>query len=594
MKKPTKPPPPPPPPPKDHYRNTFSASGSDYAESDISAALTFRSLQQPFSYSRKSAEQYCKSESLSVLAVRNLPPIPRERVTKQIVRVTSPTPSLKSNKEPSLLFKPDGRCKPLQYKRHVEQHVERLFRYLEEREERRQIYISRYKHNPYQPTILTVLATKESMHLRTLRSRFSADDFKHIVSLGAGVIGNVSLVEYKHSEKKPLSSVSIGKTNLYAMKRLKKCQVFADTNSPARVLAERDILAEADNEWIVKLYCSFQDDEHLYFILEFVPGGDLMNLLANQWVFSEYWASFYIAEISLALQFVHDLKYIHRDIKPDNILIDNRGHIKLTDFGLCTGFRWTHNSNYYKDETLKGSVVNMTSSELSQVNLVSSNEFLKDVDHPTITKDLIKREIEHSSRKESLSVVGSPNYIAPEVLRAEFATKLCDWWSVGVILYEMVVGYPPFIDVIQLKKNDSYDCSREPQEAIQHRILNWKNYLIFPTQKDDPNGGRMMKDCDEKEHPISDSTKHLIKRLLCDKQDRICQNGIADIQHHPFFEKIDWKNIRSTRAPYVPKLKNELDTSHFDYASTPQPSTREGLAGNGWRINDFTYRCFQN
>jgi len=107
-------------------------------------------------------------------------------------------------------------------------------------------------------------------------------------------------------------------------------------------------LAEADNEWVVKLYYSFQDRDNLYFVMDYIPGGDLMGLLIRKEIFDQSLARFYIAELVLAIESVHRMGFIHRDIKPDNILIDKFGHIKLTDFGLCTGFRWTHNSKYYQ------------------------------------------------------------------------------------------------------------------------------------------------------------------------------------------------------------------------------------------------------
>lgn len=116
----------------------------------------------------------------------------------------------------------------------------------------------------------------------------------------------------------------------------------------AHVKAERDILAEADNEWVVRLYYSFQDRDSLYFVMDYIPGGDMMSLLIRMGVFPEHLARFYVAELTLAIESVHKMGFIHRDIKPDNILIDLDGHIKLTDFGLCTGFRWTHNSKYYQ------------------------------------------------------------------------------------------------------------------------------------------------------------------------------------------------------------------------------------------------------
>ncbi|CAL1270914.1 unnamed protein product [Larinioides sclopetarius] len=159
--------------------------------------------------------------------------------------------------------------------------------------------------------------------------------FHKIRTIGIGAFGEVALVR------------KVDANQLYAMKTLRKSDVLK-RNQVAHVKAERDILAEADNEWVVKLYYSFQDDENLYFVMDFIQGGDLMSLLIKLGVFSEELARFYIAELVLAVESVHKMGFIHRDIKPDNILIDRDGHIKLTDFGLCTGFRWTHNSKYYQ------------------------------------------------------------------------------------------------------------------------------------------------------------------------------------------------------------------------------------------------------
>ena len=118
------------------------------------------------------------------------------------------------------------------------------------------------------------------------------------------------------------------------MKKMKKKEMLKK-NQVGHVRAERDILAKADNEWIVELKYSFKDDENLYLVMEYLAGGDLMNLLIKKDILSEDESRFYIAEVILAIERVHSLDYIHRDLKPDNVLLDKDGHIKLTDFGLC-------------------------------------------------------------------------------------------------------------------------------------------------------------------------------------------------------------------------------------------------------------------
>lgn len=189
-----------------------------------------------------------------------------------------------------------------------------------------------------------MLKQKETIYLRLKRAKMDRSMFDVITKIGVGAFGEVSLVRKYTTESDDHQNLE---SQLYAMKTLRKVDVIR-RNQVAHVKAERDILAEAELEWVTKLYYSFQDKENLYFIMEYIPGGDLMALLIKKGIFEEPLAVFYIAELVLAIESVHKMGFIHRDIKPDNILIDKDGHIKLTDFGLCTGFRWTHNSKYYQ------------------------------------------------------------------------------------------------------------------------------------------------------------------------------------------------------------------------------------------------------
>merc|ERR1711936_29308 len=128
---------------------------------------------------------------------------------------------------------------------------------------------------------------------------------------------------------------------VYAMKVLRKSEMV-EKEQVAHVRAERDILVEVDHTWVVKMFYSFQDQENLYLVMEFLAGGDVMTLLMKKDTLSEDAAQFYIAETALAIQTIHNLGFIHRDIKPDNLLLDSRGHVKLSDFGLCTGLKKSH------------------------------------------------------------------------------------------------------------------------------------------------------------------------------------------------------------------------------------------------------------
>uniref|UniRef100_A0A673G0W9 non-specific serine/threonine protein kinase n=1 Tax=Sinocyclocheilus rhinocerous TaxID=307959 RepID=A0A673G0W9_9TELE len=328
-----------------------------------------------------------------------------------------------------------------------------------------------------------MLCQKESNYIRLKRAKMDKSMFEKIKTLGIGAFGEVCLAR----------KVDTGA--LYAMKTLRKKDVLL-RNQVAHVKAERDILAEADNEWVVRLYYSFQDKDNLYFVMDYIPGGDMMSLLIRMGIFQEDLAQFYIAELTCAVESVHKMGFIHRDIKPDNILIDRDGHIKLTDFGLCTGFRWTHDSKYYQ-----------------------SGE-------PNSSKTI--RCLAHS-------LVGTPNYIAPEVLLRTGYTQLCDWWSVGVILYEMVVGQPPFL-------------ATNPFET-QMKVINWQTTLHIPLQA-----------------KLSPEATDLILKLCRGPEDRLGKNGADEIKAHPFFKSIDFStDLRQQHyAPYIPKITHCTDTSNFD------------------------------
>lgn len=228
---------------------------------------------------------------------------------------------------------------PQAFKFFMEQHVEnilksykqRTFRRMQLEKEMNKIGLSAEA----QTQMRKMLSQKESNYIRLKRAKMDKSMFTKIKHIGVGAFGEVTLVR------------KIDTSHLYAMKTLRKADVLK-RNQVAHVKAERDILAEADNEWVVKLYYSFQDKDNLYFVMDYIPGGDLMSLLIKLGIFEENLARFYIAELTCAVESVHKMGFIHRDIKPDNILIDRDGHIKLTDFGLCTGFRWTHNSKYYQ------------------------------------------------------------------------------------------------------------------------------------------------------------------------------------------------------------------------------------------------------
>uniref|UniRef100_A0A4W4FEK0 Rho-associated protein kinase 1 n=1 Tax=Electrophorus electricus TaxID=8005 RepID=A0A4W4FEK0_ELEEL len=304
--------------------------------------------------------------------------------------------------------------------------------------------------------------------IRSLRMK--ADDYEVVKVIGRGAFGEVQLVRHKATRK------------VFAMKLLSKFEMIKRSDS-AFFWEERDIMAFADSSWVVQLFYAFQDDRYLYMVMEYMPGGDLVNLMSNYDV-PEKWARFYTAEVVLALDGIHAMGFIHRDVKPDNMLLDKTGHLKLADFGTCM--------------------------KMNQDGMVRCD-----------------------------TAVGTPDYISPEVLKSQggdgYYGRECDWWSVGVFLYEMLVGDTPFY--------------ADSLVGTYSKIMNHKNALTFPDDSD-----------------ISKDAKSLICGFLTDREVRLGRNGVDEIKRHPFFknDQWSWASIRETAAPVVPELSSDVDTSNFD------------------------------
>ncbi|KAJ3214105.1 Serine/threonine-protein kinase [Dinochytrium kinnereticum] len=345
---------------------------------------------------------------------------------------------------------------------------------------------------------LLSLGRKESDFLRLRRVRLTVDDFITINVIGKGAFGEVRLVQKADTGK------------VYAMKTLRKSEMVNKAQL-GHVKAERDVLAESANTpWVVQLYYSFQDPLYLYLIMEFLPGGDMMTMLIKFEIFPEDVTRFYMAECVAAIESVHNLGFIHRDLKPDN---NKDGHIKLSDFGLSTGFYKTHETTFYQSLHKNGM------SELGTQ---------KNIDLSLSRKDRIATW-KKNRRALAYSTVGTPDYIAPEVFSQGGYSKECDWWSLGAIMFECLMGYPPF-------------CSPS-QEETYRKIMGWRESLIFP-----------------EEIYLSFEAEDLIRKMLCDAGDRI---KASEIKSHPFFRGIDWDNLRNQRAPFVPQLTSITDTTYF-------------------------------
>ncbi|WOO77094.1 Serine/threonine-protein kinase CBK1 [Vanrija pseudolonga] len=386
----------------------------------------------------------------------------------------------------------------------------------------KQLHADTMSHDSIKARQLLALGRRESNFLRLRRTRIGLEDFRTVKVIGKGAFGEVRLVQ----------KVDTGK--IYAMKSLRKNEMFKK-DQLAHVRAERDVLAESNSPWVVQLFYSFQDTAYLYLVMEFLPGGDLMTMLIKYDTFSEDVTKFYMAECILAIEAVHNLGFIHRDIKPDNILIDSMGHIKLSDFGLSTGFHKQHDSAYYQKLLGGGDVSNHRHSSTGGA---ARNSVMVNSINLTMTSKQDIATWKANRRKLAYSTVGTPDYISPEIFLQQGYGKECDWWSLGAIMFECLVGYPPF-------------CSENAHD-VYRKIIDWRNHLYFP---DDVH--------------LSREAEDLVRRMLCEAERRLT---VEQLKAHPFFYGVDWTTIRNIDAPFVPHLRSMTDTSYFPTDELDQAS----------------------
>ncbi|VBB86874.1 Putative cAMP-dependent protein kinase [Podospora comata] len=323
---------------------------------------------------------------------------------------------------------------------------------------------------------------------RVTKGKYSLNDFDFRRTLGTGSFGRVHLVQSRHNQR------------FYAVKVLKKQQVvkmkqIEHTND------ERKMLAEVKHPFLITLWGTFQDSKNLYMVMDFVEGGELFSLLRKSGRFPNPVAKFYAAEVTLALEYLHARNIIYRDLKPENLLLDRHGHIKITDFG-----------------------------------------FAKRVPDKTWT------------------LCGTPDYLAPEVVSNKGYNKSVDWWSLGILIYEMLCGYTPFWD------------SGSPMK-IYENIL--KGRIKYPAY-------------------LNPDAQDLLERLITPDLSKRLGNlyqGSQDVKNHIWFQEVTWDRLarKDIDAPYSPPVKPGAgDASQFDrYAEEQEKYGQTGPDPHGSLFPDF-------
>ena len=325
------------------------------------------------------------------------------------------------------------------------------------------------------------------------------EDFKILKILGRGSYGKVCLVEYLPTHE------------IYAMKSLKKDLLIREEKIESTLL-EKEILETINHPFIINLIFCFQTEERINFVMPFIPGGELFQHLKKLKHFGELKAKFYAAQIALAIQHLHDKGYIYRDLKPENILMDEKGYLRITDFGLAKKIKEGEKAN---------------------------------------------------------SFCGTPEYLAPEIINGVGYDKNVDWWSFGILLYEMICGIPPFY--------------LQDLNKMYFLIKNEKNIKF------------------DKKFLVSKDAKDVITKLLeKNVEDRLCSHyGLEELKNHPFFKSVDFDALlrKEIEAPFLPRINSKTDVQNFDEIFTNENLEMSNITAQNLNLvkeNQYKFNKFIN
>ncbi|KAL2064994.1 hypothetical protein VTL71DRAFT_4134 [Oculimacula yallundae] len=395
--------------------------------------------------------------------------------------------------------------------------------------------------------------------------------------LGKGSFGVVRLVKEKVDDPSPIHQEK--KRDIYAMKVIRKSDMLRNSQE-GHLRAERDFLVAAEgSRWVVPLIASFQDLNNLYLVMDYMPGGDFLGLLIRDNVLSEAVTKWYIAEMIVCIEEAHSLRWIHRDVKPDNFLISASGHLKISDFGLAFDGHWSHDQAYFNNHRYSLLAKLGIHVEGDSIDIKESRTHAATLKDPNATastgndrhernssngmdngQGILNWRNRYSNRSLARSVVGTSQYMAPEVVKGEMYDARCDWWSVAVILYECLYGHTPFL------------ADEGGRQQTKINILEHKKTFSFPHKP-----------------IVSKRCQDLIRSIIQDKNTRLCSkryrmkdhptssqhvqdyagryvfpNDAEEIKAHKWFRDIPWDRLHMMVPPFVPDIKSLDDTHYFD------------------------------